>query len=75
MNWQRLFLEALPEVISSFRKGGLRRILGSLVLSEVEGLLLCIKTKKLKSKVNLHTTIKNPVSELSKIYNFDHIPH
>jgi len=32
MDWQHLFLEALPEVISSFRKGGLRRILDSLVL-------------------------------------------
>ena len=40
-----------PYFISSFSKGGLRKILGSLVLRLLEGLLLCIKTKKLKRKL------------------------
>jgi hypothetical protein len=47
--------------------------LGSLVLSDVEGLLLCIKTKKLerKNKIIEVNTFKDLVPEVSGFYSDD----
>ena len=43
------------------------------VLSYVEGLLLCIKTKKLKtmSKMSQENAFKDSVPEISDTYNFE----